>query len=37
MKKYEKPQVDVTAMFRNDVFTESGSDGSFNLEEENFD
>lgn len=36
MKKYEKPEVDITAMFRNDVFTESGSDSSFDLEEEPF-
>ena len=35
MKKYEKPEIDVTAMFTSDVFNESG-DGEFNLEEEPF-
>lgn len=36
MKKYEKPEVDVTAMFRSDVFTESSGDSDFNFEEEPF-
>lgn len=36
MKKYEKPEVDVTAIFRSDVFTESSGDGDFDLEAEPF-
>ena len=37
MKKYEKPELDVTPMFRNDIFTASGNDNSFDLEDETFD
>lgn len=37
MKKYEKPEVDVTAVFTSDVFTESSNNGGpFDLEEEPF-
>ena len=35
MKKYEAPQVEITPVFVNDVFTESG-DGPITLPEDNF-
>ena len=36
MKKYDKPEIEITEIFRSDVFTQSGGDGNFNLEEEPF-
>lgn len=36
MKKYESPQVEITPIYVNDVFTESG-DGPIDLPGDNFD
>lgn len=36
MKKYQKPEIDVIAIYTTSVFTESSADGVFETEEDSF-